>query len=504
MSGHRKTLQPTIAILPPEEGNEPEPLKLKLNDGLESAPPFKQHDNNDEDDHAVANLSSPWEYDDLQHYCSSCSAEFHPLNRKHHCRLCGKIFCGNCSDYKRLIPPSSIVLAPKGGKKAKPFQEEISFSPDQDPDRMLTFTGEHNQVMYGKGLEERFQLAREPLRVCHPCSVQLAPLQDDLRRTNSNAMRYNHIDPTDARRMLNSPLAFTLGHEVRKAAYTLNNLLPLPKRMGALLNTTVAMPFYGNEAQQCKESCSAVSPNLGNLDGIRIPATLLEDAKGLAVMTVVKGGFGLIGGEFGTGLVVARLPNGAWSAPSAIGSAGISWGALIGAQLSDHVFLLMTDAAVEMLFHNNGSLQLGVDVGMAVGPLGRALEGNVGASAHNVAPIYSYSFSKGLYAGVSLDGKVICTRHDVNEKFYGRAVSGEELLSGSIPTPPAAQPLYDALTRCHVYVNGGSRVRRVDSMQEHGELSPFLLPQPMMPPAHNDQHSYAGMSDITTNDAATW
>lgn len=155
----------------------------------------------------------------------------------------------------------------------------------------------------------------------------------------------------------------------------------------------------------------------------------------------------------------------------------------------------MTNAAVDMMFSHNGSLQLGADVGVALGPLGRALEADFGASQGNMAPIYTYSLSKGLYAGVSLDGKVIVTRHNVNEKFYGRAVSAMEILQGAIPTPPAAQPLYDALTRCHVYTTGNrppppqpSVVPASESL-EYGEL---------MPPADNDQHSYAGMSDVTT------
>ena len=175
----------------------------------------------------------------------------------------------------------------------------------------------------------------------------------------------------------------------------------------------------------------------------------------------------------------------------------------------------MTDSAVEMLFSNNGSINLGADVGVAVGPLGRTLEGNVGASTGSVAPIYTYSQSKGLYAGVSVDGKVIVTRHDVNEKFYGRQVSASELLSGLIPTPPAAQPLYDALTRCHVYAtttgehrSRAARIARVSQQQqqqqyddynmEYGEyMRSALSPGPagMMPPAPNDQHSY--VSDIT-------
>lgn len=474
---------------------------------------------------SVATLSSPWEFDELQRCCASCEVEFNPLNRRHHCRLCGKIFCNNCSNQRALIPPSSIVLVPKGGKKAKPRSAvddaiSASFSPDEDPDRMLTYLSGggngvgSNELLYGKGLEERFKLAREPLRVCRRCHHSLQSLQEDLRNSNSNAMRFNHIDPTDPKRMFNSPLAFTLGHEIRKAAYTLNNLLPMPKRMGAVVsqeqfNNPFAIDSNTSDIQQCKENCSALSPNLGDLDGVRIPARLLEEAKGVAVMTVCKGGFGLAGVEFGSGLVVARLDADRWSAPSAIGTGGMSWGALVGAQVSDHVFLLMTDAAVEILFSNNGSVQLGADVGVALGPLGRSLEADFGAAPGSVAPIYTYSLSKGFYAGISLDGKVIFTRHRVNEKFYGRQVGAREILQGAVPTPPAAQPLYEALTRCHVYATGSlpsastraANARLANARDnvaaEYGET--YYSNHAVMPPAAGDQHSYAGISDISTN-----
>jgi lipid-binding SYLF domain-containing protein len=352
-------------------------------------------------------------------------------------------------------------------------------------------------------------------------------------------MRFNHIDPTDTRRFFNSPIAHTLGHEIRKAAYTLNNLLPQPRRMGALLSAPYTSTMSGNEMQECKEHCSGVSPNLGDLDGVQIPARLLERAKGIAVMTVIKGGLGLAGFEFGTGLVVARTGGGRWSAPSAIGTAGISWGALIGAQVSDHVFLLMNDNAVHMMFSNKGSVQLGADLGVAVGPLGRAVEANLGASAGKVAPIYTYSLSKGLYAGVSLDGKVIMTRHSVNEKNYGRQVTGNESLYGAVPLPPAAQPLYEALARCHVYAaqhevsfqqNDNNGLQHVPQHhhhqappqqlffaghhsnnnnnlhQENGQVissppeSPArVVPEQTVPPAHVfDQNSFqGGMSEIT-------
>eukprot|EP00797_Seminavis_robusta_P036703 Sro946_g223220.2 (601) ;mRNA; f:6184-7986 len=436
---------------------------------------------------SVATLSQAWEYDDMYDNCHRCAVKFTLLERKHHCRYCGKIFCRNCSKDKALIPPSAIVLVPKGGKQvtskqAQQLQSGVSFSPDEDPDRMLTYVasgggGDQLQLaqqqqqqqqqgevlLYGKGLEERFQLAREPLRVCRGCHVTLAPLQAELQRSNSHAMRFNHIDPTDMRRLFNSPLAFTLGHEVRKAAYTLNNLLPQPKRRLGAIQDVDTFAYNGTPGihQQCQEECSTITPTLAQLDGLRIPAKLLEEARGIAVLTVVKGGFGLAGAEFGTGLVVARLGgSNTWSAPSAIGTAGLSWGALVGAQISDHVFVCMTDESVRMLMASNGSVQLGADVGVAVGPVGRAVEADYGASHREVAPIYTYSLSKGLYAGVSLDGKVIVTRHNVNEKFYGRKVSPEEILQGQIPTPPAAQPLYDALTRCQVYTQPNFHARR--------------------------------------------
>jgi SH3 domain-containing YSC84-like protein 1 len=166
------------------------------------------------------------------------------------------------------------------------------------------------------------------------------------------------------------------------------------------------------------------------------------------------------GFELGTGLVVVRLGENQWSAPNAIGLAGVCWGALIGAQVSDHVFLLMTDEAVNLMLCSKQQVQLGADVGVAVGPVGRTLEGGWGVGGKGAAPIYTYSLSKGLYAGASLDGKVVVTRDDVNEKFYGYPVQPEHILRGLVPAPPAAQPLYEALQRCHVYASVEQANRR--------------------------------------------
>lgn len=77
--------RPTIAMLPPEEsGNE------SLHEQT------VENSNN----HSVATLSSPWQFDDVEPACSSCKSEFNPFNRRHHCRLCGKIFCNDCSNQR--------------------------------------------------------------------------------------------------------------------------------------------------------------------------------------------------------------------------------------------------------------------------------------------------------------------------------------------------------------------------------------------------------------------
>jgi len=450
-------------------------------------PPSNSNSTDADTDNSVARLSSAWENDGSFENCHECTAKFHKLNRRHHCRMCGKIFCNHCSSRRALVPPSCIVLVPKGSNSSNDNERRqqqqqrrpLGFLPEEDPDRMLTFTNANgpDTLLYGRGLEERYKLAREPLRVCDLCHEQLKCVQEELRASNSNAVRYNNIDPTDNRRLFNSPLAFTLGHEIRKAAYTLNNLLPLPKRSSMFLSTSApsnrdgTLRYHNTSSPyaECKNTCSTVSPTLGDLDGVRIPARLMEEARGIATMTVFKGGFG-VGVEFGTGLVVARLDNNdddsaggtEWSAPSAIGTVGMSWGALAGAQVSDHVFLLMTDKAVDLMSTDEGSFQLGADIGVAIGPLGRTLEADVGLAVKGgagkpaFAPIYTYSLSKGLYAGVSFDGKVVKTRHWVNEKFYGQRIEAAALLGGKVATPPAARPLYDALKRCHVYATNNA------------------------------------------------
>jgi len=156
-------------------------------------------------------------------------------------------------------------------------------------------------------------------------------------------------------------------------------------------------------------------------------------------MTVIKAGFGF-SGRGGKGVVVARTSNG-WSGPSAVGTGGAGFGFQIGAEVTEFVFILNTDAAVQA-FSRDVNVSLGGDISVAAGPIGR----NAEAGITPLAAVYTYSRSQGLFAGVSLEGTVIGTRNDANAEYYGRQVTPEEILSRKVPPPSGATRLVQVLT----------------------------------------------------------
>ncbi|KAI7822261.1 hypothetical protein BX661DRAFT_187584 [Kickxella alabastrina] len=175
-----------------------------------------------------------------------------------------------------------------------------------------------------------------------------------------------------------------------------------------------------------------VPPRIGDLDDF-IPADVLQHCRGIAVLSIIKAGV-IWSGRIGSGIVCARLPNGTWSGPSAIATGGMGVGGQIGAQLTEVVMILNTDEAVRA-FEQSASLQLGSNVSVTAGPMGRSGEISAAVNAGNVAAVYSYSKSKGLFAGISVEGSVIAQRNDVNQAFYGRPAPPAQVLSGAIQPP---------------------------------------------------------------------
>mmetsp|Transcript_5853 Transcript_5853/g.12180 ORF Transcript_5853/g.12180 Transcript_5853/m.12180 type:complete len:339 (+) Transcript_5853:324-1340(+) len=254
----------------------------------------------------------------------------------------------------------------------------------------------------------------DPERTCSACFFQLQPLQKMFCEKRSNSARENEL--SDAARYFNSPTRFTLGGEVRKASYTVQNIID----------------GIGTHA-------------LGN-DDKAITNDLVTNCKGLLFITVVKMAF-LGGIRFGSGLVVVRTPgDDSWSAPCAVILGGITIGMQFGAQVVDMIIPLHDPAALAHFSVRGGKhVMFGSELAVAVGPLGRSAEATCMASQRSVDTAVSYSHSRGLYSGVTLDGAIVSVRDDVNRKFYGRDVEPAHLFDGTISRPTAAEPLYKTL-----------------------------------------------------------
>jgi lipid-binding SYLF domain-containing protein len=163
-----------------------------------------------------------------------------------------------------------------------------------------------------------------------------------------------------------------------------------------------------------------------------IPKELLDKAEAIAVFPgVVKVAFG-IGGKGGQGVISRRI-RGGWSEPVFFNIGGASFGAQIGASKTDYVLLIMNDDGLNSLLKDK--VELGGEVGIAAGPLGR--EAAASTDARLTAGILSYSRSKGAFIGAAIKGAVISPDNDLNEAFYGS--KARDLLTGK-PMAMAEMP----------------------------------------------------------------
>jgi lipid-binding SYLF domain-containing protein len=167
-----------------------------------------------------------------------------------------------------------------------------------------------------------------------------------------------------------------------------------------------------------------------------IPHDLLKSAKCIAIIPgEVKFAF-IFGGNYGRGLATCRTASG-WSAPMFVAVDGGSVGYQIGGSSTDIVMLFMNDHALHSLLSDK--FKLGADASVAAGPVGR--NASAGTDLKLTAEILSYSRSKGIFAGVSLDGAVVQADKSGDRAMYGHDVDRHEILSGKIPVPGSAEPL---------------------------------------------------------------
>ena len=223
------------------------------------------------------------------------------------------------------------------------------------------------------------------------------------------------------------------------------------KKLWCTLAATILViyPFAGSSAQPSKESdrlenAGMVLEEILNMPD-DIPSDLLNKAECVIVVpSVVKFAIGF-GGSYGRGAMTCRSGasfTGPWSAPTMIAVEGGSFGLQLGGQATDFILLVMNPRGATAILRSK--VKLGADAAAAAGPKGRNAQAATDATLR--AEILTYSRSRGLFAGVSLEGSTLRPDNGANESVYGRKVDAEDIVrKGAVQTPAAGSKMISLL-----------------------------------------------------------
>jgi lipid-binding SYLF domain-containing protein len=192
-----------------------------------------------------------------------------------------------------------------------------------------------------------------------------------------------------------------------------------------------------------------------------IPHDLFDKARCVVIIPGVKKAAFIVGGKYGRGFASCRKGStGRFGAAAAVRIEGGSYGLQIGGSSTDVFMLIMNESGMRKLLSDK--FTIGGEAEAAAGPVGREASARTDVMLH--AEILSWSRSRGLFAGLSLEGSTLRPDESENEKLYGRRISNEQILEGSASVPPAARPLIAELNR---YRNEGEH-------REHANVSAAL------------------------------
>jgi lipid-binding SYLF domain-containing protein len=211
----------------------------------------------------------------------------------------------------------------------------------------------------------------------------------------------------------------------------------------ALVISSASLCFAGSKEDKKVEKCADVMDEIMMMPEGGIPEGLLSDCKAIAIFpNTVSGGF-IFGARGGTGVVLAKKADGGWSAPAFLGIGGGSFGLQIGAQATDLVLVIMNRRGLDNLLRSKFTLS--GDAGVAAGPVGRRAE--VGTDVTIGSIIYSYSRTKGAFAGIALEGAMITQNNKANQKYYGQKLKAKDILFGDVKAPESGQELINTLSK---------------------------------------------------------
>lgn len=173
-----------------------------------------------------------------------------------------------------------------------------------------------------------------------------------------------------------------------------------------------------------------------------IPKDLIAKAECIVIIPGVKKGAIGFGGQYGRGYMACRQ-NGGWSAPAGMRVEGGSVGFQIGGSSTDVILLVMNSRGVDKLL--GSKFTVGADAAVAAGPLGRQASAQTDATMH--AEMLAWSRSRGVFAGVSLQGATLRSDNDENKDLYGRELSAREIVRGTVKAPAVTSPLMSVLAK---------------------------------------------------------
>jgi lipid-binding SYLF domain-containing protein len=176
-----------------------------------------------------------------------------------------------------------------------------------------------------------------------------------------------------------------------------------------------------------------------------IPASILQQATCVAVVPSMKKAAFVFGAQYGQGAVTCRTGHG-WSAPVFIRLTGGSFGLQIGGQATDLIIVAVNDKGFQDLLKNN--FKIGGDAAASAGPVGRNSQAATDWKLN--AELLTYSRSKGLFAGIDLDGTSVSHIDDDTKTFYGQAYPFESILKGNVGVPDAAKPFVRTVAKYFV------------------------------------------------------
>jgi lipid-binding SYLF domain-containing protein len=214
----------------------------------------------------------------------------------------------------------------------------------------------------------------------------------------------------------------------------------------ATLLVFLATPFLSRAAdleERIHNATHILDQRQGSADPI--PLEILQNARGVAICTILKGGIG-IGGQGGEGIVMVHhmSPGGGrvWRAPSAFNISGASIGAQLGFTTTKYIIILNTENAVGQ-FVNSGKVKFDATAAGTAGD-DTVVEGRSTRELEQRA-VLIYRDSGGLFGGATLGGSSIDVKNEINQAYYGPHIYIREILEGTVPVPPSATRLYELL-----------------------------------------------------------